>query len=190
MDRQAPLTTRVNSTLIPEYTAQATTLCKGNTQIVGSLTQLNYSTTWGTGLDRAYPATITLPQTPSCSIRPTDCNSLSSADSSAAEGFHCSGTTAVSSSASESSVNYSSVCGGSCYISGTAVQVMYFPATATSTQDLCAASPTDIGRGCPYGTMISSVSTFAWGSSFESFTTSTCQVTTTPTLNATRTGKC
>jgi len=171
-----------NSGIIPKYTAQLTTLCEGNTQIVGSPSITAYSTTYQPSY--AVTGTSPSPAYPSCGILSSDCSILSSSHISLA---------ALCVDASSTSSTGSNLTGSNsvpdcpCTISGDAVQVMYFPVTATSSQDLCAASPTK-AIDCPYGTMTSIIGSYTFNDLNRSSVVTSCVTTTPPAANSSRSG--
>lgn len=157
-------------------------------------------TRWSLETLWAVPGTVTFPLPPSCTPSPSDCAALSRTYTEVGIYIdNCTGITSTttststpssSSTATTSTENYSQMCETACTIQGSAIQVMYFPATTTvnSSRDLCEVFPTDGQVSCPYGTMKATTMTCTDGDATYSCNDPVCVTTYDPFVNISHTG--
>ncbi|KAK5726372.1 hypothetical protein LTR17_012803 [Elasticomyces elasticus] len=143
----SPYTTGYQSTFfVTNYSVPLTTLCNGNTQVNGPLQVTGVMTLSQTAVASIYPATLTVPPEPSCTVPRDQCDAVGVQPGLISGDIPrgCS----ISSSAS---------C-GQCTISGSDIHVLYFAVStaANVTRDVCAPSPTAANNACPYGSWVTS----------------------------------
>ena len=147
LDVRSPSSLLYNSTFtVTKYSAPLTTLCSDNTQIAGPLQSTGTTLKALTSVSSFYNATITLPPTPSCTVPRTECSAIGMSGMSYFVPEGCS---------------TSSTCGGQCTISGSDIQVIYFPLPTgiNATKNICDSSPTGTYNSCSYGSWVTSTVT-------------------------------